>query len=58
MAWALDHLDQRLDVPQLAAAAGTSVRTVTRRFHNETGTTPLQWLPTQRNTHAGRVPPA
>jgi hypothetical protein len=29
-AWALHHLDQRLDVPHLAAAAGMSVRTVSR----------------------------
>ena len=52
MAWALDHLDQRLDVPQLAAVAGMSVRTVSRRFRDETGTTPLQWLLAQRVTHA------
>jgi AraC family transcriptional activator FtrA len=52
MAWALDHLDQHLDVPQLAAAAGMSVRTVSRRFRDETGTTPLQWLLAQKVTHA------
>ncbi len=52
MAWALDHLDQRLDVPHLAAVAGMSVRTVSRRFRDDTGTTPLQWLLAQRVTHA------
>lgn len=52
MEWALDHLDQRLDVPQLASVAGMSVRSVSRRFRDETGTTPLQWLLAQRVTHA------
>jgi AraC family transcriptional activator FtrA len=55
MAWALDHLDQRLDVPQLAAVAGMSVRTVSRRFRDETGTTPLQWLLAQRITRARQL---
>ena len=52
MAWALDHLDQRLDLPQLAAVASMSVRNFSRRFRSETGTTPLQWLLGQRVTHA------
>ena len=52
MAWALDHLDQRVDLPQLAAVAGMSVRTVSRQFRDETGTTPLQWLLAQRVARA------
>src|SRR6266511_229849 len=44
MEWALEHLDQRLDLHQLAAAAQMSVRTLNRRVRDETGATPLQWL--------------
>jgi AraC family transcriptional regulator, transcriptional activator FtrA len=52
MAWALDHLDRPMDVPGLAAEARMSVRNFSRRFRDETGTTPLQWLLAQRITHA------
>ncbi|GAA3445980.1 GlxA family transcriptional regulator [Planomonospora venezuelensis] len=43
-AWALAHLDRPLTLKDLAAHTGTSVRTLTRRFHSETGLSPLQWL--------------
>ncbi|MFH8440107.1 GlxA family transcriptional regulator [Streptomyces sp. NPDC018026] len=43
-AWALGHLDRPLTLTDLARHAGTSVRTLTRRFHAETGLSPLQWL--------------
>ncbi|MBG0816441.1 helix-turn-helix domain-containing protein [Planomonospora sp. ID82291] len=43
-AWALARLDRPLTLKDLAAHAGTSVRTLTRRFHAETGLSPLQWL--------------
>ncbi len=46
--WALDHLDERLDVARLAWHAGVSPRTIARRFRAETGTTPLQWVLGQR----------
>src|SRR6266705_210705 len=46
--WALDHLDERLDLAGLARHARVSTRTVARRFRAETGTTPLQWVLTQR----------
>ncbi len=52
MTWALDHLDQRLDLLRLAAVARMSVRNISRRFRDETGTTPLQWLLAQRVAHA------
>ena len=42
--WMLAHLDQRLGVEALAARAGTSPRTFARRFRDQTGTTPLQWV--------------
>ncbi|MBF8188513.1 helix-turn-helix domain-containing protein [Nonomuraea sp. K274] len=43
-AWALEHLDRPLTLADLAGHANTSVRTLTRRFHAETGMSPLQWL--------------
>lgn len=47
-AWALSLLDRPLTLKDLAAHARTSVRTLTRRFHAETGLSPLQWLLHQR----------
>ncbi|WP_369184734.1 GlxA family transcriptional regulator [Streptomyces sp. Y1] len=47
-AWALDHLHEPLTRAELAAHARTSVRTLARRFHDETGLSPLQWLLHQR----------
>ncbi|MEV8632542.1 helix-turn-helix domain-containing protein [Streptosporangium sp. NPDC051023] len=47
-AWALELLDRPLTLKDLAGHAGTSVRTLTRRFHAETGLSPLQWLLHQR----------
>lgn len=43
-AWALDNLHNPLSVRDLAHQAKMSERTVARRFLDETGTTPLQWL--------------
>ncbi|MEV7417799.1 helix-turn-helix domain-containing protein [Streptomyces sp. NPDC089919] len=47
-AWALDRLDAPLTLAELAAHAGMSLRTFTRRFRDEVGTTPVQWLTAQR----------
>ncbi|MFG3051346.1 GlxA family transcriptional regulator [Kitasatospora sp. NPDC048239] len=47
-AWALDRLHAPLTRAGLAAHAAVSVRTLTRRFHDETGLSPLQWLLHQR----------
>lgn len=52
LAWATDHLDEQLSVERLAAQAHMSARTFARRFRDETGTTPLQWLTSQRLAHA------
>jgi transcriptional regulator GlxA family with amidase domain len=46
--WASEHLDESLPVERLAAQAHMSPRTFARRFRDETGTTPLQWLTGQR----------
>ena len=50
--WALEHLDQPLDVARLAAEARMSVRTFNRRFREETGHSPGAWLIGQRVEHA------
>ncbi|NUT94263.1 MAG: helix-turn-helix domain-containing protein [Saccharothrix sp.] len=46
--WAAQRLDHPLTVEDLARQANLSSRHLTRHFHNITGTTPLQWLHTQR----------
>jgi AraC family transcriptional regulator, transcriptional activator FtrA len=48
LGWALERLDEPLTVTDLAREARTSERTLTRQFRAATGTTPLQWLLTQR----------
>jgi transcriptional regulator GlxA family with amidase domain len=47
-AWALERLDRPLTLADLAAHAGMSVRTFTRRFREETGTSATAWLLQQR----------
>ncbi|MBV9098996.1 MAG: helix-turn-helix domain-containing protein [Frankiaceae bacterium] len=46
--WALAHLDEPLTLDDLARHASVSTRTLVRRFQAATGTTPLQWLLSQR----------
>jgi transcriptional regulator GlxA family with amidase domain len=53
--WALDHLDEPLDVATLARHAAVSPRTFARRFVAETGTTPLKWINAQRVLEARRL---
>lgn len=50
--WALEHLRERLTVDRLARHAVVSPRTFARRFVEETGTTPAQWLLYQRTRAA------
>jgi len=47
-AWALERLDQSLDVAALARHAYMSPRTFARQFRRQTGTTPAQWILEQR----------
>ncbi|MEV7779719.1 helix-turn-helix domain-containing protein [Kitasatospora sp. NPDC088351] len=54
-AWALEHLDRPLALRQLADRAGMSVRTFTRRFREETGSSPGQWLTVQRTERARQL---
>ncbi|HEX5595550.1 MAG TPA: helix-turn-helix domain-containing protein [Micromonosporaceae bacterium] len=46
--WALKRLNRPLTVEDLARQANMSSRNLTRHFKSITGTTPLQWLSTQR----------
>ncbi|MEU3572754.1 helix-turn-helix domain-containing protein [Kitasatospora sp. NPDC036755] len=48
LAWIEANLDQDLTVDAMARHAHLSPRTFARRFRQETGTTPLQWLTGQR----------
>jgi AraC family transcriptional regulator, transcriptional activator FtrA len=52
MAWALEHLDQQIDLQRMAGVARMSIRTLNRRFRDEAGTTPLQWVLGQRVARA------
>ncbi|WP_067542957.1 GlxA family transcriptional regulator [Nocardia crassostreae] len=47
-AWALDRLEEPITLEDMASHARTSVRTFTRRFRDEVGTTPGRWLTAQR----------
>ena len=42
--WLEENCARELSVEDIAAHAGMSVRTLNRRFREQTGTTPLQWL--------------
>jgi AraC family transcriptional activator FtrA len=53
--WAVQHLDRELAVEDLARRARMSPRTFARRFKLATGTTPLQWVLTQRVVLAQRL---
>ncbi|WP_338693207.1 helix-turn-helix domain-containing protein [Streptomyces sp. Q6] len=44
LAWLQENLDRELTLADIAARAGVSTRTLMRRFREQTGTTPLQWL--------------
>ncbi|MFD7262694.1 GlxA family transcriptional regulator [Streptomyces sp. NPDC059874] len=54
-AWALARLHEPTTLADLARHAGTSVRTLTRRFRSETGASPLQWLLHQRLDRARAI---
>ncbi|BCJ52033.1 transcriptional regulator [Actinoplanes sp. NBRC 14428] len=50
--WALGRLADQVSLEELAEHARMSVRTFTRRFRDETGMSPRQWLLRQRVGHA------
>jgi transcriptional regulator GlxA family with amidase domain len=53
--WVTARLDRPLTVADLARQAKMSTRTLNRRFAAATGTTPLQWLLSQRIHHAQQL---
>ena len=53
--WIRERLDTPLDVAAMSRHAQTSPRSFARRFREETGTTPLQWLLFQRVLEARRL---
>lgn len=54
-AWALEHLDRPLSLRELAAQEMMSVRTFTRRFREEVGISPTQWVTQQRIERARQL---
>ncbi|MGW5265786.1 GlxA family transcriptional regulator [Microbispora sp. NPDC004025] len=54
-AWALENLHRPISLRELAGHARMSVRTFTRRFREEVGVTPGQWLTRQRVELARRL---
>jgi len=55
MEWASGRLDQPLDADTLARRGRMSARTLARRFAQQAGTTPHQWLTHQRVLAAQRL---
>jgi len=55
LGWMLEHVADELTVEDLARRAATSPRTFARRFRAVTGTTPHQWLLSQRILLAQRL---
>ncbi|MFI9486916.1 GlxA family transcriptional regulator [Promicromonospora sp. NPDC052451] len=50
--WIEENAHTDLALADVAAAARTSVRTLNRRFHEETGQSPMQWIAGVRIRHA------
>lgn len=44
LTWLHENLQAELSLSDIASHAGLSTRTLIRRFREQTGTTPLQWL--------------
>jgi transcriptional regulator GlxA family with amidase domain len=55
LGWMIEHLDEPLSVEKLARRAHMSPRNFARRFRAVTGTTPHQWLLSQRVLLAQRL---
>jgi len=55
LGWMLEHLSEPLSVDDLAHRSHMSPRTFARRFRSVTGTTPHQWLLSQRIMLAQRL---
>jgi len=53
--WMASHLSADLSLENVARRAAMSTRTLSRRFRDQTGTTPLQWLLTERIRRAQQL---
>lgn len=53
--WAMNHLDEPITLAGMAGRSAMSVRTFTRRFREETGESPGQWLARRRVELARRL---
>lgn len=53
--WLADHLDRELTLDDIAREAVLSTRTLSRRFREQTGTTPAQWLALARVRRAQQL---
>ncbi|MFD8030085.1 GlxA family transcriptional regulator [Streptomyces sp. NPDC059717] len=54
-AWALERLHEPIQLRDMAEQESMSVRTFTRRFREEVGVSPGQWLTRQRVEHARQL---
>src|SRR3989440_7410815 len=54
LTWLIEHLDRPVDIEAMARRAHMAPRTFARRVRAETGTTPPDWLTTQRGLPAPR----
>jgi len=50
--WIEENAHRPLTLTDIAAAGNTSIRTLNRRFHDETGQSPIEWLTGVRIRHA------
>jgi transcriptional regulator GlxA family with amidase domain len=48
LAWLAENMHRPVELDDMARRAATSSRTLSRRFREQTGTTPPQWLQTAR----------
>lgn len=53
--WALRHLEESINLPDMAARESMSARTFSRRFRGEIGTSPARWLIDQRVERARQL---
>lgn len=53
--WIIENIDRPHSVAELANRANMSARTYARRFVEETGTTPMQWITDQRISFVRRM---
>ncbi len=55
LAWMERNLERPLDLPAIARKAAMSTRTLSRRFREQTGTTPARWVAAARVRKAQRL---